>query len=61
MARKGEGCQWQRPGFSVFMHTTEQKEAPCYKCVNNKYYGGSEEVCNACVEYANFKAKGDKE
>ena len=57
MARKGEGNQWQQPGFSVFMHTPEVENL-CSICANNKYHGGSEEICDVCEKHNNFKAKG---
>jgi hypothetical protein len=60
MSRKGEGNQWQQPGFSVFMHTEEYTPPPCQSCVNNKYHGGAVEICEPCVKYKNFKAKGKK-
>lgn len=43
MARKGEGNQWQAKGFSVFMHTSEQKENKCLRCRN--YKGKKHKVC----------------
>jgi hypothetical protein len=67
MARKGEGNQWQQPGFSVFMHPEKVDKVPCYKCVNNHFYNNEEEyakyvkglpvICDSCVKYNNFKAK----
>lgn len=54
MARKGEGCQWQKPGFSVFMHIPK-KDNPCQKCVNNKYRGGNPDICDNCDKYDSFK------
>lgn len=57
MARKGEGCQWEQKGFSVFMHPSKEEKCPCSNCTNNKYYGGSEEICDACRKYNNFKER----
>jgi hypothetical protein len=30
---------------------------PCMECVNNKYHGGLEEVCDACVSYKSYKQR----
>ena len=34
------------------------KLSRCHECANNKYYGGSETVCDSCVNHSNFKQKG---
>jgi hypothetical protein len=30
---------------------------PCMECSNNKYHGGSKELCDSCIKYKNFKQK----
>jgi hypothetical protein len=44
MVVKGRGCQWQKPGFSVFMNTDgEEKVNKCNRC--KKYKG---KKCKPC-------------
>jgi len=30
---------------------------PCMECATNKYHGGSETLCDACIKHKNFKQK----
>jgi len=46
MSRKGEGCQWEQPGFSVFMHNTDEKINKCLRC--KKSEGQPNQKCKPC-------------
>ena len=52
------GCDWDKNRFSVCMGSTKIKVNLCHECINNKFHGGEEEICDACKNYNNFKQKG---
>lgn len=49
------GCDWDKKKFSVCMGSSENKVNPCHSCANNKFHGGEEELCDACIDHNNFE------
>ena len=54
------GCRWQAKSFTVAVKD-KPKDNPCLTCLNNKYRGGSVEICDSCINYSNAKIACGKE
>ena len=46
--------------FNVPVQDYRSKKNPCHECGNNKYRGGDEVSCDACVKWNNFKPEERK-